>query len=162
MDAIFGLNQIDVVAAAVWKEGKKYPVWAFHATMGSGKTTFIHALCKYLGVQSAVSSPTFAIINEYISPEAGTIHHMDWYRLKDEEEALQAGVEEILLSGDLCLIEWPEKAAGLIPEQCLHIGIEWLDEHTRRIYSFNPSDLKKEAANDHHDEDLDEPVNLDA
>ena len=87
MDAIFGLEQIGQVAKAVWALGKKHKVWAFHAEMGTGKTTFIHALCEVLGVTDAISSPTFAIINQYESKEAGVLLHMDWYRLKDEEEA---------------------------------------------------------------------------
>jgi len=138
MDAIFTLEQVQQVARFAWKQGKQKKVWAFHAPMGSGKTTFIHALCETLGVASAVSSPTFAIINEYSSKEAGTIYHMDWYRLKDEEEAIQAGVEDALLSGNLCLIEWPEKAEGILPDDTWHIHIEALDEHSRRI--FIPTD----------------------
>lgn len=135
MDAIFKLGQIKVVATALWKEGKSKKVWAFHAEMGAGKTTLIHALCEVLGVSSAISSPTFAIINEYSSSVAGTIYHMDWYRLKNEEEAANAGVEDSLLSGQLCLVEWPEKAIGLLPDDTLHIHIEVLDEETRRLYS---------------------------
>jgi tRNA threonylcarbamoyladenosine biosynthesis protein TsaE len=135
MDAIFTLNQIRQVAAALWKEGKNKKVWAFYATMGTGKTTFIHALCEELGVVSAISSPTFAIINEYESPVAGTIYHMDWYRLKNEEEAVNAGVEDSLLSGRLCLVEWPENAAGLLPDDTFEIHMEALDADTRRLYT---------------------------
>lgn len=135
MDAIFTLEQIRQVAAALWKEGESKKVWAFHAAMGTGKTTFIHALCEELGVTSAISSPTFAIINEYISPVTGSIFHMDWYRLKDEEEAVNAGVEDSLLSQQLCLVEWPEKAAGLLPDDTFHVHIEVLDEDTRRLFS---------------------------
>ena len=160
MDAIFGLSQIHSVAAALWKEGKKYRVWAFHAPMGSGKTTFIHALCTSLGVNSAVSSPTFAIINEYLSKEAGVIHHMDWYRLKDEAEALQAGVEDVLTSGETCFIEWPEQAPGLLPDDTLHIRIEMLNEDTRRICTFDP---KAEAiAHEATEEESEGPIDLDA
>ena len=135
MDAIFMLGQLRQVARSLWKEGKTRSVWAFHAPMGTGKTTFIHALCEELGVKAAVSSPTFAIINEYSSPEAGTIYHMDWYRLKDEEEAMNAGVEDSLLSGNLCLVEWPDKAAGLLPDNTFHIHMEMLDEDTRRLFT---------------------------
>lgn len=134
MDAIFELSSISQVAKMAWREGRNKKVWAFHAAMGSGKTTFIHALCTMLEVQDAVSSPTFSIINEYKTAVAGTVYHMDWYRLKDEEEAMNAGVEDTLNSGNLCLVEWPEKAEGLLPDDAFHIYIEALDEKTRRIF----------------------------
>ena len=135
MDAIFELQHINQVAAAFWKLNKAKKVWAFHAPMGAGKTTFIHALCsEILKVESNISSPTFAIINEYNSPIAGSVLHMDWYRIKDEEEAISTGIEDALYSGNLCLVEWPEKAASLLPDDTLHIYIEALDAQTRRIY----------------------------
>ena len=133
MDAKFTLEQLKDVAAELWTEGRERTVWAFHAGMGTGKTTFIHALCENLGVRSAVSSPTFAIINEYSSPVAGTIYHMDWYRLKNEEEAMNAGVEDSLNSKSLCLVEWPENAAGLLPDDTFHIYMELIDNVTRRL-----------------------------
>ena len=99
-----------------------------------GKTTLIHALCiDVLKSKDAVSSPTFAIINEYNSPVAGVIYHMDWYRLKGEEEAAQAGVEDSLLSGDLCLVEWPDIAPALLPDDTLHIHITITGETTRSL-----------------------------
>ena len=137
MDAIFELEQIGVVAKAAWKEGKKHKVWIFRAPMGTGKTSFIHALCQTLGVEDTVSSPSYGIINEYLSKEVGTIYHMDWYRLKSEEEAIQAGVGEALDSGNLCLVEWPEKAEGLLPEQCFELYMEVLDQKMRRLYTEN-------------------------
>jgi len=127
------LDNIKSVAEKLWQQYKQHSVWALHGEMGSGKTTFIHALCEVLQVKDVVSSPTFAIINEYRSPATGIIYHMDWYRLKNEEEALQAGIEEALLSGDLCLIEWPDKAKGLLPDDALNIYLETVDENTRRI-----------------------------
>jgi tRNA threonylcarbamoyladenosine biosynthesis protein TsaE len=135
MDAIFELPQIKAVAKALWKEGKANKVWIFHASMGTGKTSFIHALCEVLEVKDTVSSPSYAIINEYVSPIAGTIYHMDWYRLKDEEEAIQAGIEEAIVSGNLCLIEWPEKAVGLLPEKPFEVYMEILNEKMRRLYT---------------------------
>jgi len=135
MDAIYELPQIKAVTKALWKEGKAHKVWIFHAGMGTGKTSFIHALCEVLEVKDTVTSPTFALINEYESPIAGIIYHMDWYRLKDEEEAIQAGIEEALLSGNLCLIEWPEKASGLLPEKPFEVFMEILDEKMRRLYT---------------------------
>ncbi|TAG09490.1 MAG: tRNA (adenosine(37)-N6)-threonylcarbamoyltransferase complex ATPase subunit type 1 TsaE [Sphingobacteriia bacterium] len=134
MDAIFKLEQIGEVAAALWKSGKKQRVWAFYAPMGSGKTTFISALCTYLGVEAATSSPSFAIVNEYSSNEVGRLYHMDWYRLKDEAEAIAAGIEDLLQSGSYCFIEWPEMAIGLLPDDTLHIELAALDEFTRRIF----------------------------
>ena len=135
MDVQFNLEDIHRIAQQLWSQSRSFTTWAFYAPMGSGKTTFIHALCNTLGVTTAVSSPTFAIINEYKSPDAGTIYHMDWYRLKDEEEAIQAGVEDALLNGNLCLVEWPEKAEALLPENTLKIHLEWVDSHTRRLYT---------------------------
>ncbi|MBW0177558.1 tRNA (adenosine(37)-N6)-threonylcarbamoyltransferase complex ATPase subunit type 1 TsaE [Sediminibacterium sp.] len=135
MDAIFGLAQIAQVAKSLWSEGKKHKVWAFHAEMGTGKTTFIHALCEYLGVTEAISSPTFAIVNQYQGKEAGLLLHMDWYRLKDEEEAIMAGIEDHLMSGQYCFIEWPEKAAGLLPDDTFHVYLQLLDTTTRRLYT---------------------------
>lgn len=139
MDAIFTLDQIRQVAKKLWKEGMSKKIWAFYAAMGTGKTTFIHALCEELGVTGTISSPTFAIINEYESKEAGTIYHMDWYRLKNAEEAVNAGVEDSLLSGNLCLIEWPNNAAALLPDDVFQIHIEILDNHTRRIFTGEPA-----------------------
>lgn len=128
----YTLNEIKKAAWEVFEYGKDRKVWAIHGEMGAGKTTFIHALCENLGVTSAVGSPTYAIINEYKS-DVGIIYHMDWYRLKDEEEAMQAGVEDCITSGNLCLIEWPEKALSLLPDDCFHVDINVLDEQTRKI-----------------------------
>jgi len=137
----YTLSEIHDAAKTLWREGKQYKTWAFHGQMGAGKTTLVHALCEVLEVNDAISSPTFAIINEYSSPLAGVIYHMDWYRLKDEEEALQAGVEDCLLSGNLCLVEWPEKASGLLPDNTLHIIIETINAY-ERLLSFDPDHLK--------------------
>lgn len=133
MQTLFSLSNIKAIAEEVWQQSCGYKVLAFHGDMGAGKTTFIHALCEVLGVTSSIGSPTYSIINEYKSSLAGTILHMDWYRLKDEEEALQAGVEDALYSGNLCLVEWPEKAAGLLPANTLHIEIKILTPDTRLI-----------------------------
>ncbi len=134
MEIIYSLATIEDVVTQVWEIGKNKKVWAFYAKMGSGKTTFIHALCKLLQVEDSVSSPTYAIINEYNSLIEGKIYHSDWYRLKDEEDAINAGVEDMLYSGNLCLVEWPEKAQGLMDNQAFKIYIEVIDEQTRRLY----------------------------
>ncbi|MBA4196040.1 MAG: tRNA (adenosine(37)-N6)-threonylcarbamoyltransferase complex ATPase subunit type 1 TsaE [Chitinophaga sp.] len=133
MEFVFTLNEIKSVAEKIWNEYSSKKVWAFYAAMGSGKTTFIHALSEVLKVHGTVSSPTFAIINEYASEVAGIIYHMDWYRLKNEDEAINAGVEDMLNSNNLCLIEWPEKAEALLPEDVLKIEIVLVNETTRKI-----------------------------
>lgn len=135
METLFTINSIKRSALELWQQYQSYKIWALHGEMGSGKTTFVHALCEVLQVSDVVSSPTFAIINEYKSPVAGTIYHMDWYRLKDEEEAIQAGIEDSLLSGKLCLVEWPDKAAGLLPEDTLHLYIKTINKTTRALHT---------------------------
>jgi tRNA threonylcarbamoyladenosine biosynthesis protein TsaE len=80
-----------------------------------------------------VSSPTFALINEYQRSGGETIYHMDWYRVKDEDEAIQAGIEDCLYSGNLCLVEWPEKAPGILPDDTVHIHLETTGINTRRL-----------------------------
>lgn len=142
-DFFYTLPHLPKVAAALWKIHHKKKVWAFYAPMGAGKTTLIHELCvEVLKVKGAVSSPTFSIINEYFSEVAGTILHMDWYRLKDETEAIDAGVEDALLSGNLCLVEWPEKATTILPTDTVHLHIEIIDALTRRIYE--PIEMEEE------------------
>jgi len=108
-------------------------VVAFHGNMGAGKTTFISALCKTLGVNTSISSPTYSIINQYLTLNNKTVFHMDWYRLKDEDEAINAGVEDALYSGHLCLVEWPEKATDLLPADTLHVYLEVLEDDTRSM-----------------------------
>lgn len=138
MDAIYGLAQTPQVAAALWNKGKQHKVWAIHAPMGAGKTTLLRALGQCLGIADAMSSPSFSIVNEYHSPQAGTIYHMDWYRLKGEEEAIDAGVADLLASGQHCWVEWPEQAPNLLDEGVWHLHLEILDEATRRLYAATP------------------------
>ena len=128
----YELKEIKQAAHKTFELSNGKKVWAIHGEIGAGKTTFIHALCENLGVTSTIGSPTYSIINEYES-DAGIVYHMDWFRLKDDEEALQAGVEDSILSGSLCLIEWPEKAISLLPQNCFHINISVIDEETRNI-----------------------------
>lgn len=117
------LRDLEVIAAAVLPKLRSSVV-LFYGAMGAGKTTFIAALCRALGVEESVSSPSFALINEYHSPEQGPIYHCDWYRLESPEEALEIGLEEYLYSGAWCLMEWPEKIANFLPSQCDAIFIK--------------------------------------
>jgi tRNA threonylcarbamoyladenosine biosynthesis protein TsaE len=132
----FTIDKINTVAKAFWTAAAGKTVFAFHGLMGAGKTTFIHALCDAKGIMDVVGSPTFSIINEYQYDCEGTkkpLFHLDLYRIKDEEEALRAGVEDVLFSGFICLVEWPEKAAGLLPDNTLHAFIDMVDDKTRRL-----------------------------
>ncbi len=102
--------------------------FAFFGEMGSGKTTFIKAICEELGVKGAMSSPTFALINEYITAKDDLIYHFDFYRIKNEMEAIDLGVEEYFYSGHYCLVEWPEKILNLLPKEIVRVSIEVKNE----------------------------------
>jgi tRNA threonylcarbamoyladenosine biosynthesis protein TsaE len=101
--------------------------------MGSGKTTLITEICKQLGVMDLPSSPTYSIINEYKTKGDDTIYHLDLYRIKDVDEAIQAGVEDVLYSGNICFIEWPTVAKELLPEGYINVLITLIDANTREI-----------------------------
>ena len=137
MELIFSLEEIDAAAQELLSIAKGRKIFAIQGQMGAGKTTFIHSLCEVMGVVDNISSPTFSIINQYATGASEIIYHMDLYRLKDEEEAVNSGVEDCLLSGNTCLVEWPEKAWGIFPEQCLHLLIELIDEHSRKLVLLN-------------------------
>ncbi len=133
MDLIYTLDQTANIAAQLVKNYASKPVWVFQAPMGAGKTTLIAAIGKALGIQQAMSSPTFSIMNEY-EINGKLIFHMDWYRLESEAEARQAGVEAAMDEADLSLVEWPEKAPNLVPEDAVVLNIEILDPNHRRIF----------------------------
>lgn len=133
MDLIFSLAEIDNAARQFLKLTAGRKVFAFHAAMGAGKTTFIHALSEALGTEDTVGSPTFSIINQYQIPGDECIYHIDLYRLKDEEEALQAGVEDCFYSGNYCFIEWPEKTPSLLPPGTVHVSVLPLNNETRKL-----------------------------
>ena len=133
MQIDFDLNDLEIVVQQVWEQRKHNKIWTFNASMATGKTTFINALCKFLKVDEVSSSPTFSIINEYESKSIGTIFHLDLYRLKDENEVLDVGVEDVLNSNNYCFIEWPNKANFLLPDEYCKIQIELLEDGKRRI-----------------------------
>jgi tRNA threonylcarbamoyladenosine biosynthesis protein TsaE len=111
-------------------------VMTFEGDLGAGKTTLINAVCKNLGVKDVVGSPTFSIINEYQFEEGGRefpVYHIDLYRLEDEEEAQQAGVEACLYSGHLCFVEWPQKVPSVLPEEIILVQLTAEGENMRRI-----------------------------
>lgn len=133
----YTLSTIKTAADKLWQFAHQQRVWIFNGEMGAGKTTLIHAICDNLGVLDAVSSPTFALMNEYHYNDATgrdrSIFHMDWYRLRDESEAINAGMEDALNSGDHCFVEWAEKASGLLPAKLVRISIEELPGMERRL-----------------------------
>lgn len=107
-------------------------VFAFYGKMGAGKTTFIKAICEELGVEDVITSPTFAIVNEYTTGEV-IIYHFDFYRVKKLEEAYDMGYEEYFYSGALCFIEWPELIEDILPDDAVRVSISEQDDGSRVI-----------------------------
>ena len=128
----FTIDTIADAARTFWQHAGDRKTFAFHGPLGAGKTTFIKHLCQAKGVTSPVSSPTFSIINQY-DLGGGGLYHIDLYRLKDEDEAIRAGVEDCLWSGNICLVEWPERAAGLFPDNTVSVYFTVVDPETRII-----------------------------
>jgi len=133
MEVIFKLENIHAAAQELLATTGANKVFALHGEMGAGKTTFVHALCDAMEVKGTISSPTFSIINQYTSATGKTIYHLDLYRLKDENEAINAGVEDCLYSGNTCLVEWPEKAPGIFPDTTIHLTLTFMDANTRKL-----------------------------
>ena len=133
MELNFTIDELAGVAKNFIAATTDYKVFALHGGMGAGKTTFVHAVCEAAGVTENISSPTFSIINQYATPQGQIFYHIDLYRLKDEEEAIQAGVEDCLYSGNTCFVEWPDKAPGIFPANTLHISIIAIDLNTRKL-----------------------------
>jgi tRNA threonylcarbamoyladenosine biosynthesis protein TsaE len=133
MELNFSLSTIHEAARQFLEVMGNTKVIALHGEMGAGKTTFVHAVCDVSGVTDAVGSPTFSIINEYTSAKGETIYHLDLYRLSSEKEAVNAGVEDCLYSGSLCFVEWPEKAPGLFPDDCVHCFISITGDNERML-----------------------------
>ena len=126
------LEHIGQAAEVFLKEIGDHSLVAFFAPMGAGKTTFTTAVCKALGVEEdAISSPTFAIVNEYRASGGEPVFHFDFYRIERPEEALDIGLYDYLDSGCLCLMEWPENIEGLLPEETLRVKISVLDDDSR-------------------------------
>ena len=131
---IAGLPDLQRAAKEFIQAVGRHTLIAFYAPMGAGKTTFTTALCKELGVQEdAISSPTFAIVNEYRGYEGRSIYHFDFYRIENPAEALDIGLYDYLDSGELCLMEWPENIEGLLPEETLRVSISVQPDGSRLV-----------------------------
>jgi tRNA threonylcarbamoyladenosine biosynthesis protein TsaE len=98
-------------------------IFAFYGEMGAGKTTFINSILKVMGIKEHTSSPTFSIINEYLSTNYGTVYHFDFYRLENEMEALDIGLEDLIYGEEYCFMEWPERIENLLPMNTVNINI---------------------------------------
>lgn len=127
------LTDLNQIAKQILMEAVSYKVWLFTGEMGAGKTTFIKAICRELGVTNSMSSPTFSIVNEYAAADDKKIFHFDFFRIKNEGEAYDIGTEEYFYSGNYCFIEWPEKITGLIPDDHAHIQITYENETYRTL-----------------------------
>lgn len=132
MKVEYSLDQINQVAQKII-ESKPEKIILFNGEMGAGKTTFIKALCRNLGVENPTSSPTFSLVNEYKGFDNQIIYHFDVYRLKNQTEALDMGIDEYLYSGHWCFIEWAEKIPDLIPENHSVITITLLENGNRLL-----------------------------
>ncbi|MBN2273595.1 MAG: tRNA (adenosine(37)-N6)-threonylcarbamoyltransferase complex ATPase subunit type 1 TsaE [Bacteroidales bacterium] len=130
---ISSLHQLEHASEYFLKITKGHKKFAFTGVMGSGKTTFINAVCRRIGVINLVTSPTFALVNEYQTFSGELVYHFDFYRIKSITEAFDLGYEEYFYSDAWCFVEWAEKAAELISEEFVRVHIEVLDDNTRRI-----------------------------
>ena len=129
----FTIKDIDKAAKVVLEALGDKKVLALEGEMGAGKTTLSQEICRQLGVTSSMSSPTFSIINEYEAGNGDSIYHLDLYRLKDEEEAINAGVEDTLYSGKYCLVEWPAIAKNIFPAETMYLYIKAIGPTEREI-----------------------------
>ncbi len=127
------LSQLSEVAAQFIDRAGHEQIWLIEGEMGAGKTTFIKALCLQLGVIDSMSSPTFSIVNEYLTSGSKHVFHFDFYRLKSEREAIDIGIEDYFYSGAYCFIEWSERVKNLIPERHVLVAIHPKTQNTRTL-----------------------------
>lgn len=131
---IQSLDTIHEAAVEFVRQMGDNTVFAFYGEMGAGKTTFIKEICKVLGVTDTITSPTFAIVNEYRSDEtAELIYHFDFYRVEKIEEVYDFGYEDYFYSGAICFIEWPERVDSLLPNDCIHVTITPSEDGSRSV-----------------------------
>lgn len=132
MITTYSLNDLTKVANSIIANAK-HKVLLFYGEMGVGKTTLIKQICKELGTEDNISSPTFSLVNEYSTGDNNTLYHFDFYRINHEEEALDMGVEDYLYSNNWCLIEWPENIENLLPLDAVAIHLSILEDGQRKI-----------------------------
>jgi len=128
-----GLNQIEQAAEKILRKCSGHNIWVFKGQMGAGKTTLIKSICNQMDVIDNVSSPTFSLLNIYQTITEDEIYHFDFYRIKDEMEAIDIGCDDYFYSGQFCFIEWPEKIPSLIPDRFIEISINLGKENERKV-----------------------------
>jgi len=126
-------SMLEEVAADFLRRASGFQVWLLRGEMGAGKTTFVKALCRQLGVRDEMSSPSFSIVNEYADGEGKPVYHFDFYRVRSEIEASDIGTEDYFYSGSYCFVEWSEKIPGLIPARHAEVQLSVKDPRTRTI-----------------------------
>ena len=132
MNKNYSLNELSTIAKELITSAKQ-KVLLFYGEMGVGKTTLIKEICKELGIEDVTHSPTFSLVNEYQTNTGKTVYHFDFYRIEEEEEAYDMGVEDYLYSNNWCLIEWPENVKNLLPLESVEIHISLLENGQRNI-----------------------------
>lgn len=130
---IKGLDRIDDAAREFLEEIGNNKIIALYGSMGAGKTTFVTAICRVLGVEDVVNSPTFTIVNEYETQKGEAVFHFDFYRIKSLREVEDLGFEEYVYSDSLCLMEWPEMIEEMLPQETLKVSISEQEDGTRLI-----------------------------
>ena len=134
----FNIDTMPQAAQEFLKLTKDSTLFAFHGTMGAGKTTFITQLCRALGVeQDVINSPTFSIVNEYLTSNNQMLYHFDFYRINNPQEALDFGLYDYFDSGNICFMEWPEQIEPLLPDHVQHVYIQ-VNEDDSRTITLNP------------------------
>ena len=127
------INDLEELSSEILKFNNQYKKFAFFGDMGVGKTTLIKSLLKNLGVNDNVTSPTFSIVNEYLSEKLGSIFHFDFYRIKNEKEAYDIGIDEYLSSDNYCFIEWPNKINNFIDDKFINVYMDIIEDDKRNI-----------------------------
>lgn len=131
-----GVSDLDRIAGQLISLYPAKRIFVLSGSMGSGKTTFIQAVCRRLKVVDVVNSPTFSIVNEYLTSDGASVFHFDLYRIRKADELLDIGYEDYFYSGDYCFIEWPELAADLIPDESVYITIEVEEPGNDRLFTI--------------------------
>lgn len=127
------MEELDQAALQIKRYAEDLKVWLFEGDLGAGKTTLIKRICDHFNITDTVNSPSFSIVNEYRDDKGEKYYHLDFYRIKNEEEAMDIGAEEYIFSGNYCFIEWPSKVSSLLPDHYLSVSISQMPDGTRSL-----------------------------